>query len=103
MALTITESTTGYDKSGITALLNKIHADVIIKASDQMKSEKEKLKEKVDEIWQGHSAKIFKENLDTDVDNICKALDATYGALVSELRQIQDAMGQVDQELVERR
>ena len=103
MALTITESTTGYDKSGITALLNKIHADVIIKASDQMKSGKEKLKETVDVCWQGHSAQVFKENLDTDVNNICEALEATYGSLVSELTQIQNAMGQVDQELVEKR
>ena len=103
MALTIEGADVGYDKSGTDKLIADIKANVIEKAASEMKSNLNTLETSVDEIWVGHSADQFKQNMNTDVQNISDALNKTYEVLVSEINQIVSAMSQVDQELIKAR
>ena len=102
-ALTIENATVGYDSDKVATLMSDIRANVIDSASQAMTDSLEALNTAVDQAWAGHSAKVFKENMQKDVDTVKKALDDTYTVLHNEIIQIVKAMHQVDQELIQRR
>ena len=103
MPLTIEGATVGYDRSGIQQLINDVRANVIESAQEKMKSSLDTLNTSIDDIWVGHSADLFKQNMATDVEAIRNALQTTYEIFSSEVAQISQAMGQVDQALIEKR
>ena len=103
MALTIEGATVGYDNEGVNKLSQDIKAEQIDAAISHMKGNLETWTSTVDEVWRGHSADIFKQNVQTDVEKITSALEKTHEALDAELKQIVKAMGNVDQELVKSR
>lgn len=103
MPLTITGATVGYDNGGVNQLMQDIHANMIEEAANQLETNLETLNTAVDEVWVGHSADVFKENMRTDVTKIKEALNKAYDSLSSEISQVVQRMGEVDQELVKNR
>lgn len=101
MALDISGATVGYDADGIASLLAKIKADVIDEASTEMKARSTDLENALDQVWQGDSEEQFKENMQNDIRKVRRALDKAYESLASEIGQIGQRMGQVDENLVE--
>lgn len=101
MALDISGASVGYDADGIESLLAKIKADVIDEASTEMKTRATDLKTALDNVWQGDSEEQFKENMDNDIRKVRFALQKAYESLASEVGQIGQRMGQVDEDLVE--
>ena len=103
MALTIDGATTGYDTTGIGQLLQIIHADVIQKAADKLKTDKVNLDTALDAIWQGKSETQIKNNRQKNVEKICEGLEKAYKDLESEVTQTGQQMGKVDENLVEKK
>ena len=103
MALTIEGATVGYDSAGVKQLSNDIKTEQIDEAITNLDKNFETLTTAVDDIWAGRAAENFKTNMKTDVEKLKAALNATHAVLDSELNQIVKAMGNVDQELVEKR
>ena len=103
MALTITNATIGYDRSGVEALKQAIRLKVVDQAIDRLETSFDSLTSSIDNMWVGHSAEIFKSNMHSDVDKIKTALSQTCTTLEAELDHIMGAMGQVDEDLVKDR
>ena len=103
MALDLDSLTIAYEASGVSALLSKIQAEVINKASNEVKRGADDLKESIDSFWVGESADRFKKNIDTDTNNISKALDQLYNKLEAEINSVAGAMQQVDENLIAER
>lgn len=102
MALNIEGATVGFDQDGVRNLLSDIKANVIQEAQDQLKTSVGELDTALDDIWQGKSEERFKSNMHEDVETICDALDDAYNSLVAEIGRARDAMGAVDNTLVEK-
>jgi uncharacterized protein YukE len=93
----------GYSKTGIESLLQDIKANVIEKASGELGDKKKSLDNAIDIIWNGQSADTFKTNMQNDVGIIQKALTDLYAALESEVNQVGQEVGRIDEKLVEER
>ena len=102
MALNIDGATVGFDQEGVSTLLNDIKANLIQEAKDKLKSSKSELDTSLDEIWQGKSEERFKSNMHDDIETVCDALDDAYTSLETEVARARDAMGSVDNTLVEK-
>ena len=100
MELTIKGATVGFDKEGISNLMTDIQANVIQEAKDKLDAERDNLNSTLDEIWQGHSEEIFKQNMFNDIETLKKQYDIMYNALAAEISQLHKAMGDIDQNLV---
>lgn len=93
----------GYSKSGIESLLQDIKANVIEKASTELGDKKKNLDTAIDTIWNGQSADTFKSNMQNDIGIIQQALVDLYAALESEVNQVGQEVGRIDEKLVEER
>lgn len=83
--LNIEKATLGYDANNIQKLLNIINSDVIDKTQQALRDNVKLLRDATDEVWVGHSAIQFKNNIDSDVKNVCDALAATFEVLKKQL------------------
>lgn len=101
--LNIEKATLGYDANNIQKLLNRINSDVIFAAQRDLRQNLADLRSATDEVWVGHSALQFKSNMDSDVDKVCAALDATFEVLKGQLNDIVNKMDTDDKNLVARR
>lgn len=100
MALNIEGATVGFDQEGISTLMADIQASVIQEAKDKLDAERENLNSTLDEIWQGHSEEIFKQNMFNDIETLKRQYDIVYNALAAEISQLHKAMGDIDENLV---
>lgn len=100
MALNIEGATVGFDQEGISTLMTDIQASVIQEAKDKLDAERENLNSALDEIWQGHSEEIFKQNMFNDIETLKRQYDIVYNALAAEISQLHKAMGDIDENLV---
>ena len=103
MAVSLDNLTIAYEASRVSALLSKIKIDVITKAADEIKRGADDLKDSIDTFWVGESADKFKKNIDTDTQNVAKALDKLYDTLEGEINTVTGAMHQVDEQLINER
>lgn len=102
MALDITGATVGYDQEGVQTLLDDIKASLITESIEKLRGSETDLATALDEIWRGESEEAFKSNMHDDVETICKALGGAYTALEAEITRTRDAMGEVDNQLVQK-
>lgn len=103
MAVTMSRATVGYNSNQVKKLLNNIKATCITDAASKMTKGLATLNTEVDAFWKGTSADMFKSNMAADVKKITAALNASYKALESEILAIENAMGQTDKKLIQKR
>lgn len=103
MALSIQGATQGVDANEVQAALNAIHNVVILEAENTMRSQMTSLRDATDAVWVGQSAEVFKENMATDMEDICKALDEAYKGVETEFKNTQNSFFEMDENLIERR
>ena len=100
MALTIENATIGYDANNLQSTLNHIHNNCVVHAKNSLKTSMDTLRSSVDECWVGQSAETFKNNMQTDVDNICTQLDEAYEALKVIFQGVQNKYAELDEGLI---
>jgi uncharacterized protein YukE len=103
MALEIEGATVGYDVSGIKSLKDDIRANVVEKATTDLRTHVKDLEDAVDEIWAGNSAKTFKDNMQKDVQAVIAAMEAGLAALESEINQVAKRMQEIDDNLIKKK
>ena len=103
MALDLEQSTIGYDRSAMERTLQNVHNDCVLHAQTKLRNSLNNLSEDVKKCWAGQSARNFMLNMITDVDKICKGLDAAYDNLVGEFNTVLSGLAEVDETLIEKR
>lgn len=103
MALTIENSTIGFDANNVEKALNNLNTEVIQATISQLNRSMSDLRSTVDEGWVGASAEKFKENLEKDKETVSESLNKTYDTLKKEMYDIVNKMGEADEELVKGR
>lgn len=103
MALNIEGATVGYDENNMVSTLNHVHNDCVVAAKTALKNNLSKLNDTVNACWVGKSADIFKQNMEHDVEEICKGLDAAYEGLEAEFKKVIAGLSEIDQQLIEKR
>ncbi len=103
MALTIEGATQGFDANNVQALISDLNAKVVDVATNSLRGNLDVLRTATDEVWVGQSAENFKKNVETDVESIVSALEEAKEALLSELYDIVDKLGEMDENLVQLR
>ena len=103
MALTIQSATEGVDANEVQAALNAIHTAVILDAQNTMRTQMSTLRTEVDNVWVGKSAEVFKENMETDMNEIIKALDESYKNVESMFHQVTNNFKEFDENLIQKR
>lgn len=103
MALNIEGATIGYDENSMTATLNHVHNDCVVTAKNALRQNLSTLRDEVHACWVGQSANNFMDNMERDVEEICKGLDAAYDGLEAEFKKVLAGLSEIDQELIEKR
>lgn len=103
MALSIEGASIGYDEVNMNSTLTKVHNDCVQYAKNALKNNLSNLNTELNACWVGKSAEIFKDNMQHDVDEICKGLDEAYKGLEAEFKKIVAGLAEIDQELITKR
>lgn len=103
MALGIEGATIGYDEGNMVSTLNHVHNDCVVTAKNALRNNLSTLRSEVHACWVGQSANNFMDNMEHDVEEICKGLDAAYEGLVAEFQKVLAGLAEIDQELIEKR
>ncbi len=103
MALQIGNADIGADANGVQQAINNLRTHVIQDTISKMNGSMESLRASVDDAWVGHSAEIFKENMQNDKKTISEALEQTFEGLQNEINQIVSRMGEADENLIKGR
>lgn len=96
MALTIEGAQIGYDANNMQSTLNNIHNNCVERTKTALKTNLDTLRTSVDACWVGASAEKFKDQMQRNVDDICKGLDLAYESLCSTFKTAQSDMQAVD-------
>ena len=100
MALNIEGATIVFDANNLQSTLNHIQNNCVNHAKNSLKRNMDTLRSSVDACWVGQSAETFKDNMQHDVDEICKQLDAAYEALKSVFNNVQNSYAELDENLI---
>ena len=103
MALTIEGASIGYDENQMMTTLSNVHNNCVISTKNALRNNLAQLRDSVHACWVGKSAETFLENMDHDVEEICKGLDAAYDGLEAEFKKVVAGLAEIDQELVDKR
>lgn len=103
MALNISGATIGYDENSMTQTLNHVHNDCVVTAKNALRQNLATLRDEVHACWVGQSANNFMDNMEHDVEEICKGLDAAYDGLEAEFKKVLAGLSEIDQELIDKR
>ena len=103
MALNIEGASIGYDETNMVATLNNVHNNCVLTAERALRNNLAGLRDEVHLCWVGKSADNFMHNMEHDVEEICKGLDAAYEGLCAEFKKVLAGLAEVDQGLIERR
>ena len=103
MALNIDGASIGYDENQMASTLNHVHNNCVIATKNALRANLAQLRQEVHACWVGQSANNFMDNMEHDVDEICKGLDAAYEGLEAEFKKVLAGLAEIDQELVEKR
>lgn len=96
MALTIEGAQVGYDANNMQSTLNHIHNNCVEHTKSTLRTNLDTLRTSIDTCWVGASAEKFKEQMQRNVDDICKGLDLAYESLCSTFQNAQSDMQAVD-------
>ena len=96
MALTIENASIGYDANNLQSTLNNIHNNCVESTKTALKTNLDELRIAIDECWVGSSAEKFKEQMQRNVEDICKGLDLAYDNLCSTFNSAQSDLQAVD-------
>ncbi len=96
-------ATVGYDEAAVKALVKEVKVNVIDAAVKEMNSGLKTLNDKIDEIWVGQSANIFKQNMSKDVKAITTAMTKAKAVFETEMDAIEKAMANIDNAAVKKR
>lgn len=103
MALTIENASVGYDENNLSKTLSNVHNDCVIRAKSELRNNLSNLNSSVNDCWVGQSAENFKSNMQHDVDEICKGLEAAYEGLEAEFNKVIAGLAKVDEDLIVKR
>lgn len=103
MALGIDGASIGYDQNNMQSTLNRIENDCVNQAKQSLRNQISQLRDEVHNCWVGKSADTFMDNMQHDVDEICKGLDAAFDGLKAEFEKIVAGLAEIDQELIQKR
>jgi uncharacterized protein YukE len=103
MALTIENASVGYDENNLSKTLSNVHNNCVIEAKTELRNKLSELNSAVNDCWVGQSAETFKSNMQHDVEEICKGLDAAYEGLEAEFNKVIAGLSEVDQQLIDAR
>lgn len=103
MALNIEGASIGYDEGNMVTTLNNVHQNCVERAKTALRTNIATLRDEVHACWVGKSADTFMHNMEHDVDEICRGLDAAYEGLVAEFKKVLAGLAETDQTLIERR
>lgn len=103
MALTIEGASHGYDENNMVTTLEHVHNNCVQEAKTALRNNLAQLNNSVNDCWVGQSAETFKQNMNHDVEEICKGLDAAYEGLEAEFKKVLAGLSEIDQELIEKR
>lgn len=103
MALNIEGATIGYDENNMTRTLNNVHNNCVEQAKKGLRTNLSELNSSVNRCWVGQSAENFKSNMEHDVEEICKGLEAAYLGLEAEFKKVIAGLAEIDQQLVDKR
>lgn len=103
MALNIEGASVGYDENSMNSTLNHVHNDCVVSAKNALRQNLSTLRDAVHACWVGQSANNFMDNMDKDVEEICKGLDAAYEGLEAEFKKVLAGLSEIDQNLIEKR
>ena len=96
MALTIETASIGYDANNLQSTLNSIHNNCVESTKSALKTNLDELRTAIDNCWVGASAEKFKDQMQRNVEDICKGLDLAYESLCSTFNTAQSDMQAVD-------
>lgn len=99
MALTIENASFGYDANNLQSTLNNIHNNCVESTKSALRTNLDELRTAIDNCWVGSSAEKFKDQMQRNVDDICKGLDLAYDSLCSTFYNAQSDMQSVDDEI----
>lgn len=103
MGLTIDNASIGYDSGHLTATLNHIHNNCVVKAQNKLRGNLGTLRDSVHDCWQGKSAEAFLNNMQEDVNKLCTLLGQQYQALEGQFKSTLAQMKELDENLVQNR
>lgn len=103
MALNIENAKVGYDENSMITTLNNVHQNCVTRSKSALHTELATLRDEVHKCWVGKSADVFMSNMEHDVEEICKGLDAAYDGLVAEFNKVLAGLAQIDQDLIDKR
>lgn len=103
MALNIENAKVGYDENSMVTTLNNVHQNCVTRSKSALHTELATLRDEVHNCWVGKSADVFMNNMEHDVEEICKGLDAAYDGLVAEFNKVLAGLAQIDQDLIDKR
>ena len=103
MALNLGKASIGYDENSMISTLNKVHNNCVITTKTALRTNLRQLRDEVHACWVGESANIFMDNMEHDVEEICKGLDAAYAGLEAEFKKVIAGLAEIDRELVQKR
>jgi len=85
MGLSIENATVGYDRSGLTALIEAIRVDCIETTITAINSGMEELRTSIEQVWIGHSAEKYKQKLDEDKEKVTNAINTIGEQIAADL------------------
>ena len=103
MALDISGASHGLDVSNIKRATDDLNVQCIEETKRKMEDGLTAIYEAVDANWVGESAKIFKENMDSDRQKVYQGLDETYQQLLAEFDRIKNEWINTDQTVLGKR
>ena len=103
MALDISGASIGYDEGNMISTLNHVHNNCVQFAKNALRANIATLRTEVHACWVGQSANNFMDNMEHDVEEICKGLDAAYDGLEAEFKKVLAGLAEGDQELIDKR
>ena len=98
--LAFENATIGFDKAGLSKVLDDVRIEVIENAQKKMTDSFDLLIEKVDAAWQGQSAENFKKLMAYHKQTVSDAIGSCYGVLRAEMVEMMNAMSELDEQLV---
>lgn len=103
MALNMEGASIGYDENQMMATLSNVHNNCVIATKSALRTNLAQLRDEVHACWVGQSANTFMDNMEHDVEEICKGLDAAYEGLEAEFKKVLAGLAEIDQQLVDKR
>lgn len=96
MALNLEGSSIGFDENAASAAVELAKGHLVDGTRGILTANELLLRGRVDNVWVGNSAEVFKKNFSTDIDTIKKNLEKSFEIYSKEMVAISKAMGEID-------